>query len=116
VILDVAGAWGEVDYSRWVGRGGRLVFVGDLFGKPVPINPSALIYRGISVMVALGMTFSSIERSLRVLESGQLKPVLTTFEGFDGLLDAHRRVEEGSVTGRAVSVLAPELEALRPAA
>jgi D-arabinose 1-dehydrogenase-like Zn-dependent alcohol dehydrogenase len=116
VILDVAGGWGDVDYSRWVGRGGRLVFVGDLFGKPVPINPSALIYRGISVVVALGMTFSSIERSLRVLESGRLTPVLTTFEGFEGLLDAHRRVEEGSITGRAVAVLRPELEAVRPAA
>jgi acryloyl-coenzyme A reductase len=107
VILDVAGAWGEIDYSRWAARGGRLVFVGDLFGKPVPINPSALIYRGVSVDVALGMTYSAIERSLRVLASGDLKPVLTTFEGFDGLLDAHRRVEDGSITGRAVALLRP---------
>jgi NADPH:quinone reductase-like Zn-dependent oxidoreductase len=116
VILDVAGTWGEVDYSRWLARCGRLVFVGDLVGKPVPINPSALIYRGISVMVALGMTYSAIERSLRVLASGRLTPVLTLFEGFDGILEAHRRVEAGSVTGRAVTVLRPELEAVRPAA
>jgi D-arabinose 1-dehydrogenase-like Zn-dependent alcohol dehydrogenase len=105
VILDVAGAWGDVDYSRWLARGGRLVFVGDLFGRPVPINPSALIYRGVSVLVAVGTTYSSIERSLRVIASGQLQPVLTTFEGFDGLLEAHRRVEAGRVTGRAVTLL-----------
>jgi D-arabinose 1-dehydrogenase-like Zn-dependent alcohol dehydrogenase len=113
VIIDVAGGWGEVDYSRWAGRGARLVFVGDLFGKPVPINPSALIYRGVSVLTAQGTTYSSIERSLRVLQSGRLTPVLMTFEGFDGLLEAHRRVEEGSVTGRAVTVLKPDLEAER---
>jgi D-arabinose 1-dehydrogenase-like Zn-dependent alcohol dehydrogenase len=113
VIIDVVGGWGDVDYSRWAGRGGRLVFVGDLFGKPVPINPSALIYRGVSVLAAQGTTYSSIERSLRVLESGRLTPVLTTFQGFDGLLEAHGRVEEGSITGRAVTVLRPEVEGAR---
>jgi acryloyl-coenzyme A reductase len=116
VIIDVAGAWGDVDYSRWAGRGARLVFVGDLFGKPVPINPSALIYRGVSVLTAQGTTYSSIERSLRVVQTGRLSPVLTTFDGFEGLLEAHRRVEEGTVTGRAVTVLRPDLNALRPAA
>jgi hypothetical protein len=79
----------------------------------VPINPSALIYRGVSVLAAQGTTYSSIERSLRVLESGRLTPVLTTFEGFDGLLEAHRRIEEGSITGRAVTVLKPEVEGAR---
>jgi NADPH:quinone reductase-like Zn-dependent oxidoreductase len=107
VILDVAGAWGDVDYSRWAARGGRLVFVGDLWGKPVPINPSALLYRGVSVDVALGMTYMATERSLRMLASGRLKPVLTIFSGFDGVLDAHERVERGLVTGRAVTVLKP---------
>jgi len=116
VIVDVAGAWGDVDYSRWVGRGGRLVFVGDLSGKPVPLNPSALIYRGVTVLAAQGTTYSSIERSLRALRSGRLTPVLTTFEGFDGLLEAHRRVEEGSVTGRAVTILRPDLDRARRSA
>jgi NADPH:quinone reductase-like Zn-dependent oxidoreductase len=113
VIIDVAGAWGDVDYSRWVGRGGRLVFVGDLSGMPVPINPSALIYRGVSVLTAQGTTYSSIERSLRLVEAGHLTPVLTAFEGFEGLLEAHRRVEEGSMTGRAVTILKPDADDAR---
>lgn len=113
VIIDVAGAWGDIDYSRWAARAGRLVFVGDLLGKPVPINPSALIYRGVSLLTAQGTTYSSIERSLRMLKSGRLTPVLTTFEGFDGLLEAHRRVDEGSITGRAVTILRPDVNAAR---
>lgn len=113
VIVDVVGAWGDYDYTRWAARGGKLVFVGDLLGKPVPINPSALIYRGVSVGVGQGTTYASIERCLRLVASGRLQPVMTVYDGFDALMETQRVIEDGSVVGRAVALLDRDAESAR---
>jgi D-arabinose 1-dehydrogenase-like Zn-dependent alcohol dehydrogenase len=113
VIIDVVGAWGDTDYTRWAARGGRVVFVGDLLGKPVPINPSALIYRDVSVLVGQGTTYPSIERCLRLLASGRLVPVIRTYNGFDGLMATQEVIENGSALGRAVALLDPVAESAR---
>jgi acryloyl-coenzyme A reductase len=113
VLLDVVGAWGDHDFSRWVARGGTLSFIGDLLGDPIPINPSVLIYRGVKVTVGLGSTHKSIERCLKVLASGQLTPVISTHEGFDGLMETQRVIEDGAAVGRAVAIVDPEAEERR---
>jgi acryloyl-coenzyme A reductase len=115
VMLDVVGAWGDHDYSRWVARGGKLSLIGDLLGDPIPINPSVLIYRGVEITVGLGSTHKSIERCLRVLATGSLTPVLTAYEGFEGLMETQRVVEEGAAVGRAVAIVDPDAEERRMA-
>jgi acryloyl-coenzyme A reductase len=113
VIIDVVGNWGDYDYSRWTARGGKVVFVGDLDGKPVPISPSPLIYRGVSITVGQGTTYASIERCLRLIAAGRLEPVITSYEGFESLLETQRVIEERTVLGRAVAVLDASAESAR---
>lgn len=80
-MIDAVSGWEGQDYSRVVTRGGRIVFVGDLTGQSVPINPSLLIYRGISLSTAGAGSISDTERLLKLIALGQVDLPVTAHPG-----------------------------------
>lgn len=85
-LIDVVADWRGQDYSRLVARGGRVVFVGDMTGQPVPLNPSLLIYRNQSVLTADLGGVGDAERLLALLAAGRVRlPVVEHAGGVEAL-------------------------------
>jgi D-arabinose 1-dehydrogenase-like Zn-dependent alcohol dehydrogenase len=72
-IVDAVADWRGQDYSRLVHRGGRIVFVGDMTGIPVSLNPSLLIYRQQSVLTADLGGAADVHRLLRLVAAGRVR-------------------------------------------
>lgn len=87
---------------RSLARGARWVLVGQLTGDFVPFNPAQLFLKGISLLSATSTTREELRLSLELLRPGGIQPVLGPAFPLEAAAAAHRAVESGEATGRAL--------------
>ncbi|MBN2553905.1 MAG: NAD(P)-dependent alcohol dehydrogenase [Spirochaetales bacterium] len=107
------GAGQVIDYSRedFAGRGELYDLIFDAVGKTSPSHcRKALAPNGRFVSVASGVADSRAEDLVllkKLVEAGQLKPVIDRRYSFEQIAEAHRYVEKGHKTGSVVITLDP---------
>ena len=76
--------------------------IGQLTGEFVPFNPAQIFLKGQSMLSATSTTRAQLEDVLQLIQRGKIKPVVDRSFPLGEAMNAHRLVEEGSISGRAL--------------
>ncbi len=100
VVIDNVGSPLFQPTRKSLAMGGRWIFVGQLTGEFVQLNPAQLFMRDISIRSVKSTSLAQLKDSLRMVELGQVRPVITDRLPLEQAAEAHRLVESGRSTGR----------------
>jgi acryloyl-coenzyme A reductase len=104
VVLECVGARTLNSAVRSLRAMGRVVVVGNITVERGEINPGLLILTELGVMGSSGFTRQDLEQVFRWVESGHLRPALAGTMPLAAAADAHRALEQRSVSGRLVLI------------
>lgn len=97
-----------VQATRLVRRGGRVVGVGYTVGRHFPIPADPFVLHEIEYIGSRYVLRHELERVLRLVADGLLKPVVDSVLPLEGANEALERLERGEVIGRVVLRVAEE--------
>lgn len=100
VVIDNVGSPLFQPTRKSLAMGGRWIFVGQLTGEFVQLNPAQLFMRDISIKSVKSTSLAQLTDCLRMVELGQVRPVITDRLPLEKAAEAHRLVESGRSTGR----------------
>ncbi|KAA9152991.1 zinc-binding dehydrogenase [Amycolatopsis acidicola] len=106
-VLDLIGASTAVDSLRAVRRGGTVCVAGSLSGWLIPdFQPVAMIPSGTRLTAFhsddLRGSTALLQRVIDAVEVGRYRPNLDRVFGLDGIVAAHRYLEEDRAAGKVV--------------
>ena len=85
---------------RSLARRGRWVFIGQLSGEFVRLNPAQLFLRGISILSAQSTNRRQLVDCLELVRRGLVRPIISMELPLERAADAHRMVESAAPVGR----------------
>lgn len=85
---------------RSLAMGGRWIFVGQLTGEFVQLNPAQLFMRDISIRSVKSTSRKQLQDCLQMVRLGQVRPIITEKLPLEDAPAAHRAVESGRSMGR----------------
>ena len=100
VAIDNVGSPTFEATRRSLAMGARWIFVGQVTGEFVKLNPAQIFMRDISIKSAKSTSRKQLQDSLDLVARGQIKPVITGALPLAEAAQAHREVESGRATGR----------------
>ena len=100
VAIDNVGSVLFQPTRRSLAMGARWIFVGQLTGEFVQLNPAQIFMRDISIKSAKSTSRKQLQDCLELVRLGQVKPVITDEMPLEDAGEAHREVESGGSTGR----------------
>jgi len=100
VVIDNVGSPTFESTRRSLAMGARWVFVGQVTGEFVKLNPAQLFMRDISILSAKSTSSKQLKDALNLVAQGDIRPVITGEMSLDKAPNAHREVESGRSTGR----------------
>lgn len=100
VAIDNVGSVLFQPTRKSLAMGARWIFVGQLTGDFVQLNPAQLFLRDISIMSAKSTSRKQLQDSLELVRLGQVRPVITAELPLEKAAEAHRDVESGHSVGR----------------
>lgn len=109
VAIDNVGSVLFEPTRRSLGMGARWIFVGQLTGDFVKLNPAQLFMRDISIKSAKSTSRKQLQDSLELVRQGLVKPVISMSLPLEQAPYAHEQVETGKAFGRVL--LKPGLKA-----
>lgn len=102
VCIDNVGSPTFQPTRRSFAMGGRWVFVGQLTGEFVQLNPAQLFFRNLSILSAKSTSREQLRDSLDLMRRGMVQARIVERLPLDGAVEAHRSVEAGRSVGRTV--------------
>ena len=102
VAIDNVGSVLFEPTRRSLGMGARWIFVGQLTGDFVKLNPAQLFMRDISIKSAKSTSRKQLQDSLELVRLGQVKPVISMTLPLEEAPRAHELVETGKAFGRVL--------------
>ena len=109
VAVDNVGSATFDAMRRSLGQRGRWIFIGQLSGDFVRLNPAQLFLRGISIHSAQSTNRRQLVDCLELVRRGLVRPVISAELPLERAADAHRLAEKAAPTGRIL--LKPQLTA-----
>ena len=103
VVLDSLGSRAFDAAFQSLGQYGRFVFIGEMGGGEVSLNPAELLFKDARLMGMTGANKADLIEALAMIESGAVRPVVTPFPLADAAR-VHQMLLDRAVTGRAVLV------------
>ena len=100
VVIDNVGSAVFQSARKSLAMGGRWIFVGQLTGEFVQINPAQIFLRDISIKSAKSTSRKQLQDSLDLVRRGQVRPVITAEMPLERAAEAHKDVESGRSVGR----------------
>lgn len=102
VAIDNVGSVLFEPTRRSLGMGARWIFVGQLTGDFVKLNPAQLFMRDISIKSAKSTSRKQLQDSLDLVSKGLVKPVISMSLPLEQAPHAHELVESGKAFGRVL--------------
>ncbi len=102
VVLDNVDPSNLVACLRALKTGGRLVLVGNVDPRPLPVFAGQLIMREFELIGTARPGRQELQDSIALVESGRVKPWVDSLFPLDAGGAAHRRMEERHAVGRCV--------------
>ncbi len=104
VVVDHVGTpiWPSV--LRSVRPGGDIVFVGQVTGQSIALNPGSLIHKNLRVIGTKGATLQDLHDVLHLVATFKLRPMVSRVLPLAEASDAHRLLENRQSVGRIVLV------------
>ena len=100
VVIDNVGSPTFDATRRSLAMGARWIFVGQVTGEFVKLNPAQLFMRDISIKSAKSTSRKQLKDALELVQLGQVKPVITGEMPLSMANQAHYEVESGRSVGR----------------
>ena len=102
VVIDNVGSPTFEATRRSLAMGARWIFVGQVTGDFVKLNPAQLFMRDISILSAKSTSKRQLQDALDLVARGDIKPVITGEMSLEHAAQAHSDVEAGRSTGRII--------------
>jgi acryloyl-coenzyme A reductase len=102
VCIDNVGSPTFQPTRRSFDMGGRWIFVGQLTGEFVQLNPAQLFFRNLSILSAKSTSREQLRDSLDLMRRGMVRAIIVDRLPLEGAVEAHRLVEAGRTVGRTV--------------
>ncbi len=102
VVLDHVGADTFQESIKSLAWGGRLVTCGATSGAQVPLDLKVIFFKNISVLGSTMGSKSDFIRVVRLVASGQLKPVVDTVYSLNDVPMAFERLHQRNIFGKIV--------------
>lgn len=102
VLIDNVGTPLFEPMRRSLGQSGRWIMIGQLTGEFVPFNPAQLFLKNQSMFSVMSTSRKQLEDVLRLMERGEVKPVISATLPLEEAARAHEQVESGQAVGRIV--------------
>ncbi len=104
VVMDHVGTpiWPSV--LRSVAPGGCIVFIGQVSGEPIALNPGSLVHKNIRVIGTKGATLQDLREVLQLVATAKLHPIVSREMPLAEAAQAHRLLEDRQSIGRIVLV------------
>ncbi len=102
VVIDNVGSVLFEPTRKSLGMGGRWIFVGQLTGDFVRLNPAQLFMRDISIKSVKSTSRNQLQDSLQLVRQGLVKPVISAVLPLEQAAAAHEAVETGRAFGRVL--------------
>lgn len=103
VVIDLVGGDALSSALKCVAPYGRIVLVGDVAEKAVPIHPSIVFLKGLTIATTTSATLTYLRFALELLAQNRLICPIQVFP-LEQTDRAHEAVEGASIFGRAVVV------------
>jgi D-arabinose 1-dehydrogenase-like Zn-dependent alcohol dehydrogenase len=100
VVIDNVGSVLFEPTRRSLGMGARWIFIGQLTGDFVQLNPAQLFFKNVSIKSAKSTTREQLRDSLELVANGMVRPVIQDRWPLERAPEAHALVESGRTTGR----------------
>ena len=104
VALEIVGSETFPWTLRCLGPAGRLVFVGNVTGRPVELKPAVVILKDIEILGATNTTREELEEVIPLVDGGRVKPHLAATLPLEKLPEALERLHRERPLGRFVVV------------
>ena len=108
VVIDNVGSVLFEPTRRSLGMGARWIFVGQLTGEFVKLNPAQLFFKNIQIKSAKSTSREQLRDSLALVAQGLVTPVIQERWPLERAADAQALVESGRTIGRIL--LKPALQ------
>ncbi len=83
-------------------RGGRYVFCGATTGAQAQLHLNLVFFKNLAVLGSTMGSIGDMHRLVRLLEAGELQPIVDSVLPLDEVGEAHRRLEAREVFGKLV--------------
>lgn len=102
VALEIVGAETFPWTLRCLEPGGRLVFVGNVTGKPVELKPAVVILKDLEISGATNTTCQELEEVISLVAEGRVRPQVAAALPLEQLPEALERLQRERPLGRLV--------------
>ena len=100
VVFEITGSLTFEESVRSLGVGGRLVMVGNLETEKVDFMPGLMILKELEFIGSFATTTAELTEAFRLVEAGQIRPVLAGTLPLDQAATAHEMLYDRRVVGR----------------
>jgi acryloyl-coenzyme A reductase len=100
VVIDNVGSVLFEPTRRSLGIGARWIFIGQLTGDFVQLNPAQLFFKNIQIKSAKSTSRQQLRDALELVANGMVRPVIHDRWPLERAPEAHDLVESGRTTGR----------------
>lgn len=104
VVIDNVGSPQFQPTRKSLGIAGRWLMIGQVTGDFVPFNPAQIFLRAQSMLPVNSASRAQLEDVLHLMAQGKIKAIVDQSFSLDAAAEAHRLVEAGKVTGRALII------------
>ena len=102
VVFEHVGAATFAGSMKCLARGGRLVTCGATTGGDVKINLHQVFFKNLEILRNTMGSKGDLRRIIRLVEQGQLRPVVDRVLPLDQVAEAHRLLEERQAFGKII--------------
>jgi len=81
---------------------GRYAFVGQLFGEKISINPARIFFKRAQLLGVGSVSRAQLTDVVKLAAAGKVRPEIGKVMPLNDIAEAHRLLEESSVSGRIV--------------
>ena len=102
VVIDTVGSAVYPSTLKSLAQYGRLVFLGEIVGTTVNLNPVEVIFRDATILGTSGVSRATVKRAASMVLSGKIRPVLDLELSLEDAIDGYRIITDRKSTGRVV--------------
>ena len=103
VIVDTVGSATFEAGFQSLAQYGRMLFIGEIAGHEITINPATLLFKDAHLMGSSGVGKRDLDDALALVQRGQIKPIVTAFS-LEEAPKVHQMLLDRQIFGRAVLV------------
>ena len=102
VVIDTVGSALYPSTLRSLAQYGRLVFLGEIIGENISLNPVEVIFRDAAILGTSGVSRSTVKQAASMVLNGKIRPILDLEMSLEDANDGYHLITERKPTGRIV--------------